>query len=201
MWISCRPPIRQQVSHQRWIWGIYCTQPMENTSEWIHIGLDTKTGLSVADKKYMCSTNYFLKTHARNPHWLWNPGQMSSEVQNRLVSDTTRTNPLQYFLIFFLKMVRIGEKVKEVEWTNVPPAANSAGHCTSKSVANKKDSCSTNSFFKDIFRLLRWTGFLSASDMSQLIISGLTATCRLKIEDWKIHIDSVTICHSFKTYI
>ena len=113
---------------------------------------------------------------------------MSSEVQNRLVSDTTRTNALQYFLIFFLKMVRIGEKVKEVEWTNVPPAANSAGHCTSKSVANKKDSCSTNSFLKTFS--VFWGELASSQHQICLNLSSLAWQPPV---DWRLKIERFTL--------
>ena len=68
--LPCWPSRGQQVSHQRWIWGIHCMQ---------------------------------VTKHARrDPPWLWNPEQMSPEVQKRGISGPTkRTCVLQ---IFFLKI-------------------------------------------------------------------------------------------------
>ena len=46
-------------------------------------------------------------TQARDPSWLWNPGQTSSEVQNRDISDPTkRTYVLQF--VFFKKRIFFG---------------------------------------------------------------------------------------------
>ena len=59
----------QQVLHQRWIWGIHCTQAMKHTSEGIHPGFETqgrrhqksKRGVSVALQKDRCPLKKFLK--------------------------------------------------------------------------------------------------------------------------------------------
>ena len=56
---TCWPSRGQQVSHQRWIWGIHCVQLIKSTQ-------------------------------ARDPPWLWNPGQTSPEVQTRVISGPTK---------------------------------------------------------------------------------------------------------------
>ena len=64
IWLPCWPSRGQQVSHQKWIWGIHCAQ--------------------------------MTSTQVRDPPWLWNPEQTSSEVQNRIISyPTKRTGGLQ----------------------------------------------------------------------------------------------------------
>ena len=50
------------------------------------------------------------RTQARDPPWLWNPGETSSEVQNRGISasdPTKRTHVLEFF--FFFKCQRFSE--------------------------------------------------------------------------------------------
>ena len=57
--LPCWPLYSQQVSHQRWIWGIHCVQARKHTSEGIHPGFETqgrchqksKIGVSVAPWK------------------------------------------------------------------------------------------------------------------------------------------------------
>ena len=63
-WLLCWPPYSQQVSHQRWIWGIHCAQVRKQASKGIHPGFKTpgrrhqksKIGVSVAPQKGLMSS-------------------------------------------------------------------------------------------------------------------------------------------------
>ena len=65
----CWLPRGQQVSHQRWIWGIHCMLATKHISKRIHPGFETqgrchqksKTGLSMAQQKGLMSSKQFLK--------------------------------------------------------------------------------------------------------------------------------------------
>ena len=68
-WLPYWPPRGQQVLHQRWILGFYCTQVTKYASKVIHPGIETqgrcnqmsKTGVSVATQKGIMSSKFFLK--------------------------------------------------------------------------------------------------------------------------------------------
>ena len=56
MWIKqarlpCWPSRGQQVSHQRWIWGIPCIQAMKHTSRGIHPGFETQADVTISTKQ------------------------------------------------------------------------------------------------------------------------------------------------------
>ena len=53
MWMKCLgwPPRRQQVLHQRWIFGIGCMQATKHASEGIHPGFETQTHITRSPKR------------------------------------------------------------------------------------------------------------------------------------------------------
>ena len=98
----CWLPRGQQVSHQRWIWGIYCTQVMKHASERIYPGKSrrhqkSKQGYQWPHKKRLMSSKQcccfflisfssaFISTHlVANGKWLIPVGEWLSKVPARI---------------------------------------------------------------------------------------------------------------------
>ena len=98
----CWLPRGQQVSHQRWIWGIYCTQVMKHASERIYPGKSrrhqkSKQGYQWPHKKRLMSSKQccffflisfssaFISTHlVANGKWLIPVGEWLSKVLARI---------------------------------------------------------------------------------------------------------------------
>ena len=50
-WLSYWPPRSQQVSHQIWMWGIYCMQVMEQANEGFYPGFKSRADITRSPKQ------------------------------------------------------------------------------------------------------------------------------------------------------
>ena len=72
--LPCWLPRSQQVSHQKWIWGLHCMQATKHACKGIHPGRchqNSKTGVSVAPQKGLTYFNFFFKKGKENVRFLF----------------------------------------------------------------------------------------------------------------------------------
>ena len=107
--LPCWPPKCQQMSHQRWIWGIRCVQAMKHASERIHPCFETQGRCH--KKKLVYRINLLLKA------W-WNSGRIPNTItyhqgENLFSGFTTHTEPLVF--VFHGVVASQCERVPDVQ--------------------------------------------------------------------------------------
>ena len=117
-WTGCLPIKSRQPTSATYVAGREC--------DWLPCWL--LYSQQVLHRQFMACRWWSMQV--RDPSWLWNPGEMSSEVQNRGTSGPTkRTHVLQKFnkKKRFRHIIATGSSVIYCwafgQWLNIPPAS------------------------------------------------------------------------------